>query len=306
LVGGLAGILAGVLGDGTAGKIASLGGAFGANAVLLKYSRNAESDADLMGTQILYDSGYDPRAMAEFFDKLAKEHKGSSVEEFFSNHPIPENRIAKVNEEIKKIGPEPKNPETNSQEFVRTKSFLLAMPAPKAKPKAADNSQGGKTAPPAAPAAPSKRMANFQVASIRMKHPDNWKPVVNGTNIVLAPAGGANERGDLGYGMIIDIFKPQNARSLDEATSQFLDSLRKGNPAMKIVRSRIQARVDNRQAQRTEATNESPFGGTETDIIVTVSRSTTELQYFVQVAPSKDLAQYQAAFQSIMSSVRLK
>ena len=53
-----------------------------------------------MGTQILYDAGYAPRAMAEFFDKLAQEHKGSSMEQFFSNHPIPDNRIAKVNTEI--------------------------------------------------------------------------------------------------------------------------------------------------------------------------------------------------------------
>ena len=129
---GIAGALGSIFG-GKVGQIASVGGAFAANSVLLKYSRDAESQADLMGTQILYDSGYDPRAMAEFFDKLAKEHKSSSVEQFFSNHPIPENRIAKVNAEITKIGPEPKNPKTDSPEFRRTKSLLLAMPAPKPK-----------------------------------------------------------------------------------------------------------------------------------------------------------------------------
>ena len=47
----------------------------------------------------------DPKAMAEFFDKLAKEHKSSKADEWFSNHPIPENRVAKVNEEINRIGP---------------------------------------------------------------------------------------------------------------------------------------------------------------------------------------------------------
>ena len=43
-----------------------------------------------------------------------------------------------------------------------------------------------------------------------------------------------------------------------------------------------------------------------TDVVVTVLRSANELQYFVQVAPSKDMPRYQQTFQNIMSSVRLK
>ena len=133
--GGL-GILGAVLGGGTLGQVITAGGSLAANGVLLKYSRDAETQADLLGTQILYDSGYAPRAMAEFFDKLAKEHKGSSIEEFFSNHPIPENRIVNVNTEIRKIGPEPANPKTDSADFRRVKRTLLAMAAPKPKPAA--------------------------------------------------------------------------------------------------------------------------------------------------------------------------
>src|SRR5262245_45681056 len=303
LIGGIGGALGGILGGGALGTIASAGGAFAANSVLLKYSRDAESQADLMGTQILYDSGYAPRAMAEFFDKLAKEHKGTSVEQFFSNHPIPENRIAKVNAEINKIGPEPASPKTDSPEFQRAKMMLLAMPAPKPKPKPADNKQSGAAAPPEAP---STRMTNFQIGSIQLQHPDNWKSAVNGTHIVLAPTGGADERGNIGYGMIIDVFKPQSVRNLDDATAQFIESLRQGNPDMKVVRSRVQSRVDGRQAQLTEVSNASPFGGTETDIVVSVLRSSTELQYFVQVAPTKSVPQYQQAFQTIMNSVRIK
>src|SRR5262245_37240101 len=163
LIGGIGGALGGILGGSALGQIAAAGGVLAANSVLLKYSRDAESQADLMGTQILYDSGYAPRAMAEFFDKLAKEHKGTSIEEFFSNHPIPENRIAKVNAEINKIGPEPASPKTDSPEFQRAKMMLLAMPAPKPKPKPADNKQSGGAAPPETP---SKRMTNFQYGSI--------------------------------------------------------------------------------------------------------------------------------------------
>src|SRR5262245_23893318 len=253
LIGGIGGALGGILGGGALGQVASAGGAFAANSVLLKYSRDAETQADLMGTQILYDAGYAPRAMAEFFDKLAKEHKGTSVEQFFSNHPIPENRIQKVNAEIAKIGREPANPRIDTAEFQRAKKSLLAMAVPKAKPKPADNT----SASPSAPAAPSTRMTNFAAAGLELQHPDNWKPAVNGTHVVLAPAGGADANGNLAYGMIVDVFKPQSARSLDDATNQFLDGLRQGNPDVKVVRSRVQTRVDGRPAQLSELTNAS-------------------------------------------------
>jgi len=302
LVGGLAGALGGILG-GRVGQIASTGGAFAASSVLLKYSRDAESQADLMGTQILYDSGYAPRAMAEFFDKLAKEHKGSNVEQFFSNHPIPENRIAKVNEEIQKIGPEPTNPKVDTPEFQNAKRTLLGLPAPKPPARGATNNGGGSK--PAAPAAPSQRLTGFQAANVQLQYPDNWKTAINGTNIVLGPVGGADQNGNLGYGMIIDVFKPQNVGSLDEATNQFVEMLRKNNPNMKVVRSRAQTRVDGRPAQVTELTNDSPFGGTETNVVVTLFRSTTEMQYFVWVAPTQAMAQYQSTFQNIMNSVRM-
>jgi hypothetical protein len=295
-----AGLLGAVAGNSTLGKVISGTAAFGANAYLLKYSRGAETESDLMATQILYDAGYNPKGMAEFFDKLAKEHKGSKAEEFFSNHPIPENRVAKVNEEIRRIGPPLTNPRSDSAEFQRIKKLLLAMPAPKAR----STAQPAANAP--APAAPSAQVTDLRIGNIQLQHPINWKPVVNGTNITLAPAGGMNEKGDLAYGMIIDVFTPQNARNLDQATDQFLATLQKGNPAMKVVRSRIQTRVDSWPAQLTEFSNDSPVGGKETDMVISLLRSNTELQYFVLVAPSKDMPQYDRTFQSIMNSVRLR
>ena len=110
----------------------------------------------------------------------------------------------------------------------------------------------------------------------------------------------------MAYGMIIDVFMLQNARNLDQATDQFLSNLQKDNPAMKVVRSRVQTRVDNWPAQLTEFSNDSPVGGKETDTIISLLRSNSELQYFILVAPSKDMSQYDRTFQSIINSVRLR
>ena len=297
-------ILGGVLGNRGIAQILNQIGGFAANSILLRYSRDAESEADLMGTQILYDLGYDPKAMAQFFDKLAKEHKGSQTEQFFSNHPIPENRIIKVNDEIRKLGPLPPNPRTDSPDFQEVKKIMLSLPAPpKPAPKPTGNNTGDKSGKPPLP---STRMVDLQVAGIRLRHPDNWKPNVRGTNITLAPDGAVSGQGALAYGMIIDVFKPQAARNLDQATAQLVEELKKGNPQMKVVHSRVQTRVDGQQASATEISNASPVGGEETDVVISLLRSDSELLYFVQVAPSQEVGRYQAAFRAVMDSVRLR
>ena len=123
-------ILGSVFGSNSLGGIvARLGGNLAITSLMLKYSRTDESQADLIGTQILYDAGYDPNAMVEFFEKIEQESKGSSVE-FFSDHPKPENRISNVQKEIQKLGGLRPNPKIDSPEFQAIKKILLAMPAP--------------------------------------------------------------------------------------------------------------------------------------------------------------------------------
>jgi Zn-dependent protease with chaperone function len=103
-------ILGGIIGsDSTKAALAQLGASFAMNSVLLKYSRSAESQADVLGTQILYDSGYDPRAMGQFFQILEDQQETKGQVEFFSNHPSPDNRIERVNEEVTALGGTPRN-----------------------------------------------------------------------------------------------------------------------------------------------------------------------------------------------------
>jgi hypothetical protein len=87
-----------------------------------------------MGTQILYDSGYDPRAMAQFFQKIQADDQSGRQVEFFSNHPNPDNRIGRVDQEVTLLGGSPGGGgRTDSQEFQEIKRRVLALPAPPAK-----------------------------------------------------------------------------------------------------------------------------------------------------------------------------
>ena len=60
-------ILGGVMGQGALSQMAQMGLSFGVGSYFLKNSRKAESEADLLGTDIMYDTGFNPRAMADFF-----------------------------------------------------------------------------------------------------------------------------------------------------------------------------------------------------------------------------------------------
>jgi predicted Zn-dependent protease len=52
------------------GQLASAGLGFGANSIPLKYSREAESEADAMGTHLMAAAGWDPAELGRFFVKL--------------------------------------------------------------------------------------------------------------------------------------------------------------------------------------------------------------------------------------------
>jgi predicted Zn-dependent protease len=97
----LAGNLAGS-GGGMLGRLAQLGIGLGANSVLLKFSRSAESEADALGTHLMASAGYDPIEMAHLFEKLESQ-AGSRQPEFLSDHPNPGNRIQAIEAEMRTL-----------------------------------------------------------------------------------------------------------------------------------------------------------------------------------------------------------
>lgn len=84
------------------GELAELGIGLGANSMLLKFSRTDESQADVMGSHIMAEEGYDPRQMAKFFAKLNAKG-GFSTIQFLSDHPNPANRSKAIEEEAARL-----------------------------------------------------------------------------------------------------------------------------------------------------------------------------------------------------------
>ncbi len=109
------GILGGLIGN-AAGGLAQLGAKFAVGSVFLKYSRDMESQADALGAQDMNAAGYDPRQMAQFFERLEAQPGGGGVQ-FLSDHPNPGHRMAAVEAEIPTLGPHP--PYTNDSAAFR-------------------------------------------------------------------------------------------------------------------------------------------------------------------------------------------
>jgi len=308
---GLLGILGGALGGGSVGAVAAqLGASFAASSVLLKYSRDAERQSDIMGTQILYDLNYDPRAMAQFFEKIQAESKGGRPPEFFSSHPNPENRVERVNEEIDKLGGPPKDYRRDSAEFREIKRYVHSLPPP---PKAGSQPRSSNDARSGRPEAPSSRYQTFQNNSVRVLHPENWQSYTQGTHAAFVPAGGAVDDGRgntaLAYGVIVDIFEPHEDRygqiTLEGATDELIQNLQRGNPRMRVFRSHERIRVGGQRGLSTYLTNDSPVGGREYDWLVTAMRP-EGVVYFIFVAPERDYDNYERAFQTMLDSVRFR
>jgi beta-barrel assembly-enhancing protease len=96
---GLLGLLGAVLDNGSrAETVARIGAGLGAQAMFLKFSRNDEREADLVGAQIMRRAGWDPRGLVGFLDTLAAQQRRSpsSVETFLSTHPAPAARAGEL------------------------------------------------------------------------------------------------------------------------------------------------------------------------------------------------------------------
>lgn len=303
---GFLSIAGGIFGDSTGGALLTQLGAFAAGGVLLRYSRTAESQADVMGTQVLYDSGYDPRAMAQFFEKLEAETKGKNPPEFFSDHPNPEHRVERVDQEIDKLGGFPQNAKRDSQEFQAARREVMALPVVK-KP------APGSSAAARTPAPPSGNFATYQADPYTLKYPDNWKkyPDSSGSGVSFAPEGGVVDDGSghsaLAYGLIVSVAQAKgeasDADALSYATQQVLQELQKSNPNMKVTRQSAHVRLNGQPGLATYLSNDSPVGGQETDWVITTLRP-EGLVYFVCVAPQSAYEKYDKTFAAILDSVR--
>ena len=102
---------------------------FGIPLTFMKFQRNFEAEADYLGLQYMYKTGYDPQAFVTFFEKIqAKEKKKpGTLAKAFASHPQTPDRIEKSQEEIAKILPARAEYVVSTSEFDDVKSRLATI-----------------------------------------------------------------------------------------------------------------------------------------------------------------------------------
>jgi predicted Zn-dependent protease len=95
----------------------------------LKYSRNFEREADLLGLQYLYKAGYDPAAMVNFFEKLEamEKEKPGTMAELFRSHPMTSERAKHTQKNIQDLLKGQPQYVVTSSEFSEVKGRLQQM-----------------------------------------------------------------------------------------------------------------------------------------------------------------------------------
>ena len=289
------GVLGGILGGGggSTGQIIGAVGGFGLNTVFLKFGRKAEEQADVVGAQTLAKAGYDPLAMADFFETL-RELSGrdpSKFETFFSSHPAPGNRARRIEEEVELLGAIRKTSPVGS--FSRIKSRLDRLPdapsmqqlAGKESGSTPDSGSSGDAPRPALARieAPSAGLQLFQQRDgfFRIRYPSNWSSYESegDWSTILGPAGGIREGGDgenqIVYGVLIGHFDPsagdrggrvsgpfRENGALERSGNLLINWLITGNNYLRSVsRSTRQHLADGERALSVELSGRSPVTG---------------------------------------------
>jgi Zn-dependent protease with chaperone function len=339
----IAGLAGAVLPQSGLGNLARMGIQFGAGTMLMKYSRADEAQADSTGAIIMYRAGYNPKAMADFFQKLEQKY-GKGGPQLLSDHPNPGNREEAIQQEVRNWPP--KNYITNSAEFPQIKQDALKIKGYSAQeiangaksgqweqqnrknnvvpanlPSSSSSNQSGSSAASGENTTtaaenisfkdvkPSGHLTRHDGQGFTIYYPDNWKAGGDSNTTIIGPPSAATQSG-IAYGVIVGN-QASGGGSLDDATQKLAQGMAQENPGMKISGEMKNIDVNGTQGRTLELSGKSPLmlNGEplpERDWLVTLPRPQGGLFYVVFVSPERDFNQLHPTYQKMLDSLQLQ
>ena len=313
-LGQLAGAVGGAVAGGGIGSMIAQGSQFGLGTLLLRYSREFEKQADLLGVQMMARAGYDPRALAHMFETIARESQasGGSGPQWMSSHPDPGNRTVYITQEAEALT---LGSPANTSQFTPIKAAFSSLPPAKSMGDLArgkDDSTGTAAPSVGTPGQPVPRpSAQYKDINggkvFQASVPSDWTALASKTAIKVVPQNGygqLNGQTIFSHGIEFGITQA-GSRNLQDATNTWLKAVAEDNPRLRLAGSQQATRISQRSAIVTPLSNPSPLGGQELIGVHTTFLADGSLFYYLTIVQEKDAAAFQNAFQRVGESIRL-
>ena len=340
------GILGGLLGKNGANtsQIVNAVGGLGLNAVFLKFSRDAEYQADQLGAEVMAKAGYNPVAMANFFELLRSEQgrDPGKLERFFSDHPPAADRETRIRSQARSLQL------AQSRDvggFDRMSADLRKRsPAPSAVARRLEEPRDQGSRNPDSGQydvrveQPSSRFERFDQRNgfFTIEHPDNWRAYGSeaGFAVSFAPQGGVIDTGNgqqaMLYGVIVNHYAPfegdtarqqesqQRSYAPFEDTTQWRGSLADATDDLvrQIIRSNSYLRAQDGQARREQIdgassysvvlSGRSPVTGQEERVtVVTRGLSDGDVIYALCIVPGSGYGSMASTFTHMLRTLNV-
>jgi len=310
-LGQLAGAVGGAVVGGAAGSAIAQGSQFGLGTLMLRYGRDFEKQADILGAQMMARAGYDPRALGRMFEtieRVSKSSGGGGGPQWMSSHPNPGNRTVYINQEAAMLTV---GTPADTSEFETIKATFAALPSPKG---SGDTAGGGDTAlknvgTPGQPVpAPSSQFRDIKGGNIfQASVPSNWTALPAQSSVKIVPENGygqLNGQTAFTHGIEFGVLKA-SSRDLQEATNAWLSAVGQSNPELKLAGQQQSIKISQRSAIATPLANPSPLGGRELIGVYTTFLADGTLFYFLTIVPETEIEAFRPTFQRIGQSIRL-
>lgn len=314
-LGALGGAILGAIIGGNAGDIVAQGTQLGLGTYMLKFSREYETQADILGAQIMARAGYDPNDLARMFETIEKQGGGRGGPEWMSSHPNPGNRYQRISEEARKLGATSTR-RTNSAEFAQAQASLRRMgPAPTSAEIARSTSTGNpRNTPNDVPVQgsverPSTRYRTFTAGRyFSLSVPENWQEFGEDSSVTFAPQGAygtVQGQSVFTHGMIAGLIANVSSTDLRTVSDQYVSGLLQGNAYLQANGNYQRTQLGGREALRRRLAGNSPITNRREIVdVYTALIGGGQLFYLVQVVPGNEQGQYRNAFDNIARSVR--
>lgn len=286
-------------------------GAMGAQVLQTRYSRDYETQADILGSQILANAGYDPRDLANIFRTIEGQRSGGRAPEWMSTHPDPGNRYQNINREAGQLNVSP-NPIKVTREFSSVRERLRSMPRARTMTEIQRDykNTGGQNSPGMSGnysrnvPAPSARMRVFSNSAMSANVPSNWREFNTSGQVWFAPEGAYGNEG-ITHGVMIGAARA-NSTNLVQATRSYVGELLQANPYLRQTGALQQASVAGRTGYAvTLAGRSNVTRQTEVVTVYTAQLRSGDLFFVAAVSPDQDAYRYNGVFRNLVSSIRL-